>query len=182
MGVGAGLVVPNCLRWYWHRMTGYGYAAGAVAAMGVAFAIEAWNRAQGADALARFPEWQTFGLLCVASVVAIFTVSWLTPPVDPAVLSRFYRITRPFGWWGPQRAGLPVDQAEAVRREHRLELAAVVLAVPWQLVLFLLPMVALLRQWPLAAALSAALVLLSTGLYFTWYRELRAETGSPAAP
>ncbi|MBK9120168.1 MAG: sodium:solute symporter [Phycisphaerales bacterium] len=174
MGVGAGLIVPNCMRWYWYRMNGYGYAAGAGTAMIVALAIEGRNRVLGAAGLTKFSEWQTFGLLCAAAVLAIIVVSLLTRPVDRVVLANFFRTTRPFGWWNPQRADLPRDEVAGIQRENRRDLLALLLAVPWQLVLFLLPMVALLRQWPLTAGLAAALLLLSIGLYIVWYRPLRA--------
>ena len=49
------------------------------------------------------------------------------------------------------------------------------MAVPWQLVLFLMWMTLVMRQWDKFVALLLVLVVLSIGLYFFWYRHLGTE-------
>ncbi|NBO38947.1 hypothetical protein EBU99_10235, partial [bacterium] len=60
----------------------------------------------------------------------------------------------------------------AIRAETRRDLIAVIFAVPWQLVLFLLGMVFVLRQWNTFACLALLFVALSAGLYWFWFRHL----------
>jgi SSS family solute:Na+ symporter len=176
MGLGAGLLLPNFLRWYWHRLNGYGYAAGAVVGMGTAFLIPL--RPLGLT----LNEYETFAAIGVATLVALVAVSWLTPAVPLETLRAFYRTTRPFGLWGPVRRRLAEDEQRSIRRESRRDIAAALLAVPWQLVLFLLPMAVVIHQWRTAGALALLLAALSVGLYIVWYRALGQATAAPPMP
>lgn len=172
MGLGAGLILPNFLRWYWHRFNGYGYAAGAFLGMGAALLIASgWLGVS-------LNEYETFATICVVSLTGMIIVSWLTRPVANATLVDFYRTTRPFGFWGPIRRQLAPQEQRAIRREGVRDVIATVFAVPWQLVLFLLPMTIVVHQWRLAGVLLAALVVLSVGLYLSWYRYLRVAPAS----
>ena len=49
-------------------------------------------------------------------------------------------------------------------------------AIPWQLVLFLLPMAIILKTWNQVAALAVTLVILSVILYVVWFRQLSKES------
>jgi SSS family solute:Na+ symporter len=173
MGLGAGLILPNFLRWYWHRFNGYGYAAGALLGMAAAFAL-----ASGWLGVA-LNEYETFAAICVVALAGMIVVSWLTPPVRNDTLLDFYRTTRPFGLWGPIRRQLEPASQRSIRRESVRDVLATVFAVPWQLVLFLLPMAIVIHQWSLAGLLLVVLVILSIGLYVTWYRHLRSAPDSP---
>lgn len=99
MALGAGVVMPNFLRWYWWRLNGQGYAAGMLA--GVLFALIAWFAPDS-------PLYIVFPTICAGSLLISIVVSFITRPVDEEVLLNFYRSVRPFGIWGPIRfrAGL----------------------------------------------------------------------------
>lgn len=49
------------------------------------------------------------------------------------------------------------------------------MAVPWQLTLFLMWMMLVMRQWEAFGILLLVFAVLSTGLYFFWYRFLGKE-------
>lgn len=169
MGLGAGLILPNFLRWYWHRFNGYGYAAGAILGMASAFGTIAYNR----FAAEPLNEYEVFTVICVISLVGMIVASLVTPPVPNATLRAFYETTRPFGCWRPIRVQLPPAEQHAIRRESRRDIAAAALAVPWQLALFLLPMAWVVHAWGLVWVLTPTLLVLTLGLYFVWYRPLR---------
>lgn len=171
MGLGVGLLVPNFLRWYWWRFNGYGYSAGVGAGMAAALMQRAaWPRA---------PEYAMFSAIAAISLLAMVVVSLLTPPIEAGVLRHFYLRTRPFGWWGPVRAGLDMVTVTSIRRENRRDLLALSLAVPWQIVLFLLPMTIVMKQWPAAGGLAVVLAMLSAVLRAVW---MRSDRESPELP
>lgn len=161
---GSGLFVPLVLRWYWWRFNGYGFAVGTIAGMVAAIALRL-----GGIAL---PEYANFLLPSGLSLVGCLLGTYLSAPTDRAVLAHFYATTRPFGVWGPIAAALPPEARARAHREHRRDLWAVAIAVPWQLVLFLAGMMLVAKQWPEFGLLVAAAVPLSFGLYWFWFRHL----------
>lgn len=167
MALGAGVVVPNVLRWYWWRVNGWGYAAGTlggIALTAVPLLVPQW------------PLYVSFPIICVGSLVGSVTVTLLTRPVERPTLVRFYRNVRPFGAWGPVRRQanlLPQaqrDPAESPRRAL-LNVAVAMLAVTG---LYLGPMY-LIGHWYVRAGawLGVAAAAISV-LAITWYRHLPA--------
>lgn len=168
MGLGAGMLVPGLLRWYWWRFNGWGFAAGAAAGMAAALGRALLGQWAPQAAAAYFPPehdpFLTFGLVAAFSLAAAVAVSLVTPAPASEVLRHFVATTRPFGWWGPVLRDLPSGQAASIRRENRADIAAVFLAVPWQVAVFLSPMMLVLRQWTAAAVLAALALALSAAL------------------
>ncbi|MFM9025311.1 MAG: sodium:solute symporter family transporter, partial [Planctomycetaceae bacterium] len=167
MAFGTGLFVPLLLRWYWWRYNGYGFAAGTLFGMLAAILI----RVLKID----LSESMSFIVPSVISLAGCVLGSLVTAPTARETLLNFVKVTRPFGVWGPVVEGLPPAEQEAIRGEGRRDLAAIAFAVPWQLVLFLLGMVFVLRQWATFAVLLAAFVGLSAGVYWYWFRHLRTD-------
>jgi Na+/proline symporter len=164
MSLGAGLLVPQFIRWYWWRFNGYGYAGGTAFGMTLAVVqkIVAPNLAE---------VW-SFALIGGATLIACVVITYLTDPTRREVLSTFYRETKPFGFWGPVRERIDALELEKVLAENRRDIAGILLAVPWQLVLFLTTMMVVTKNWGTVAILSAILLALSIGLYFVWFRHL----------
>lgn len=172
MGLGSGFIIPQVIRWYWWRFNGWGFAAGVFSGMLMAF-----------SQLLFYPnidEISGFLLITGVSAVASIVATLVTEPVDENVLIHFYKTTRPFGFWGPIKEKIADLHHEDVKKEHRRDLRSILIAVPWQLVLFLTPMVFITKQWHLFWPLLALLMVLSTLLYFTWFRHLSVEPRNPA--
>ena len=167
MAFSTGLFVPLLLRWYWWRYNGYGFAIGTVFGMLSAILI----RVLGID----LPEYMGFVAPSAISLVGCVVGSLLTPATDRETLLNFVKVTRPFGAWGPVSVQLPQHEQAAIRDETRRDLAAIVFAVPWQLVLFLLGMVFVLRQWSTFMVLLAVFGVLSAGVYWFWFRHLATD-------
>ncbi len=167
MSIGAGMLMPTLLRWYWWRMNGYGFAIGTLAGMAAAIVQRLW--------LPDVPEYVAFSFASLISVIGTVVGTLVTRPTDRAVLAHFYRVTRPFGFWGPIKSTLPAEVREKLRAEHRRDIISVCMAVPWQLVLFLLWMMVIMRRWDQFTWGLILLVALSVGLYFTWFRYLGKE-------
>lgn len=167
MSIGAGMIVPQLIRWYWWRLNGYGFAAGITAGMIAAVLQKAL--------LPDVPEYVSFAIAAGTSLVATFIGTWLTEPTAREVLHDFFLTTRPFGFWKPVRDRIAPNTLDAINTENRRDLQAIFLAVPWQIVLFLTWMTIMMKRWDEFVILLILLISLSVGLYFKWYRHLSTE-------
>ncbi|ERN41311.1 Na+/proline symporter [Rubidibacter lacunae KORDI 51-2] len=165
--MGSGLFVPLLLRWYWWRFNGFGFAIGMATGAVSAIALRLSD--------VTLPEYANFLLPSGLSLLGCLIGTYLTPATDTAVLENFYRVTRPFGFWGSVGETLPRGVRAKIAAENQRDAIAVCLAVPWQLVLFLSGMMAMMQQWDSFGLLVLVWLLLSIGLYFTWYRHLSKE-------
>ncbi len=165
--LGAGMLIPTMARWYWWRMNGYGFALGTVTGMGAAILQKMF--------LPGIPEYYSFIIATLASLVGMIVGTYLGPPTDEKVLFEFYRRTRPFGFWKPVREKIDPQILAQIDKENHRDILSTFLAVPWQVILFLTGMTIVLRRWDEFLWLFVLLVLLSTGLYFNWFRHLSTE-------
>ncbi|HEV56667.1 MAG TPA: hypothetical protein ENN87_04110 [Phycisphaerales bacterium] len=165
MALGAAVLIPNLLRWYWWRMNGWGYAAGTLA--GLAFSLIALVRPD-------VPTWWTFALICVTSLTACITLSLATAPVDPQVLLAFYRSVRPFGLWGPiqHEAYSTLDPTKDRCERAPLAMVNLVLGMVAIAGIYVGPMYLVGRWYAQACLCFAAAALAAAVMYFTWYRNL----------
>ena len=167
MGIGAGMFIPQVIRWYWWRFNGYGFAIGTAVGMIAAVLTKAFG--------GPIAEYNSFLIASGSSLVGCILGTYLTPPTESAVLSNFYKVTRPFGFWGSVRTEIPPDVLNQINEENRRDIIAIFFAVPWQVVLFLTGMMIVMKQWSNVFNLFGLLVVLSAGLYWFWYRHLSKE-------
>jgi len=167
MALGAAVIVPNLLRWYWWRINGWGYATGMAA--GILLSILPLVRPG-------LPVYLTFPVICAGSLLAVVAASYLTEPTDRATLKSFYAEVRPFGAWGKisrDVAAVPDGGrgGESGGEAWRPVLNTLI-AVAGITGLYLAPMY-LVGHWYLQT--SAWLFVSVTSaviLYYTWYRRL----------
>jgi SSS family solute:Na+ symporter len=166
--LGAGIIIPNVLRWYWWRMNGWGYAWGTLGGMVLSTAalfFDSW------------PPFVVFPLIVVASLLLSILGSLFSRPVEKQILSSFYRSVRPFGFWGPVKETLRLSgenkkpaQENAQRAVLNVLLGMVAIAS-----LYLFPMY-LVGHWYRASIISLGVGLAAAFvLKFTWYRNLPPE-------
>ena len=194
MSVGAAVVVPNVLRWYWWRLNGTGYATGTLVGMmaSLILLISAKTVAYGGNQPASGEEiagslaaiattintlnlpYVSFPLVATLSMIGCFAGTWLTQPTQESILVSFYRSVRPFGFWGRirKRSGLTADELNTRSESPTLAVWNVILSSVLILCAYLCPMY-LVGHWhgPALGCFLGALVLAVT-LYFTWYRNL----------
>ncbi len=171
MGLGSGFIIPQVIRWYWWRFNGWGFASGVFTGMMMAFAQLIFYPGIG--------DMWGFLIIISASFVASILGTFMSDPVDDEVLMNFYRKTRPFGFWGHIREKVKDIDQHQVAEENKRDLRSIFVAVPWQLTLFLTPMVFVTRQWHLFWPLFGLLIVLSLMLYFGWFRHLSALPRTP---
>ena len=167
MGIGAGMFIPQVIRWYWWRFNGYGFAIGTAFGMVAALLTKAFA--------GPIPEYYSFLIASGTSLIGCIIGTYITSPTDKEVLFNFYKITRPFGFWHNIRNKLPMESLSKIHEENRRDIIATFFAVPWQVVLFLTGMMIVLKQWQNVLNLSFLLILLSAGLYWFWFRHLSKE-------
>lgn len=168
MSIGSGMLIPMLLRWYWSRMNGWGFAIGMIAGMIAAIIFKALA-----------PEGTTeYAMFAVASTSSLFGTIFgtlLTTPTDENTLIKFYNKTRPFGTWNRFKNRLTKDDIIAIDSENKRDIFSTFIAVPWQVVFFLFMMSIMFKNWTNVTVLGILLVILTTILYFSWYKHLSTE-------
>ncbi|MCL2925939.1 MAG: sodium:solute symporter, partial [Trichodesmium sp. MAG_R04] len=170
LGLGTGLFIPLVLRWYWWRFNGYGFAIGTGAGLVAAIVTKAVILP-----FLNLPQLQEYILFLVPSICSFLGCIFgtlLTPATNLEVIDNFYRVTKPFGFWGVVSQNLPTNIQAKIQRENRRDILATFIAIPWQLVLFLMGMMLMMKQWDNFGVLLLMFILLSIGLYFTWFQHL----------
>ncbi|NET44209.1 sodium:solute symporter [Okeania sp. SIO2B3] len=170
LGLGTGLFIPLVLRWYWWRFNGYGFAIGtgtgliaAILTKGVILPVV--NNSQ-------IQEYILFLVPSICSFLGCILGTFFTPATNLETIDNFYRVTRPFGFWEVVRKKLPTNIQAKIKVENQRDIMATLIAIPWQLVLFLMGMMLMMKQWDNFGILLLIFILLSIGLYFTWFRYL----------
>ena len=167
MGISAGLLIPQLFRWYWWRFNGYGYAIGTGA--GILAAII--SRIVGGN----IPEYYSFIIASVSSLSGCLIGTYLTPKTDPAFLVNFYNQTRPFGLWKNVSRLLPDKSRLRINRENKRDMVSTLIAIGWQLSLFMGGMMLIMKRWNNFFILLIVFCVFSIILYFNWYRHLSDE-------
>ncbi len=169
MALGAGVIMPNVLRWYWWRMTGWGYAAGTLA--GILLSILALVTPDA-------PMYVIFPPIVAASLAASVIVSLTTRPVAAHILTMFYTTVRPFGMWKPvrERCGLTEDELSRPSERAPLMILNTIVAMIAITGYYLFPMY-LTGHWHGRAAVCLLTAVAATVvLAFTWYPNLPSDT------
>ena len=173
LGLGAGLSIPLVLRWYWWRFNGYGFAAGT--AVGMLAAI--LSKALIIPSLTH-PQYQEYALFLIPSIssfIGCLIGTFFTEPTDLQVIDNFYKVTRPFGFWGVVRKNLPANIQQKIKNENHSDIVSTLIAIPWQLTLFMLGITFMMKRWDIFGTLLAVFIVLSIALYFTWFKYLSKE-------
>jgi len=165
MVLGAGMAIPNVLRWYWWRINGWGYSVGTFVGIILSLTILFFPDA---------PVYYVFPLICVASLLVSIAVSLATQPVDLDILVRFYRSVRPFGLWKPvrQQARLSAEELAVKSESVSPTIFNIILAMLAITGLYLFPMY-LVGHWYVKSMIWLGLAIAAVAaLRYTWYRYL----------
>ncbi len=165
MALGACVIIPNVLRWYWWRLNGWGYAAGTLGGI-VMSAVTLF--------FPKEPVYLTFPLICAGSLVLSVGVSLATSPVSESILTEFFRSVRPFGFWRPVRIAANLSAEALQDRRESLFLAGmnVILGMAAISGGYLFPMYLVGHWYGWAGFWLGILLAAVVALYFTWYRNL----------
>jgi solute:Na+ symporter, SSS family len=186
--LGACMILPNVMRWYWWRLNGWGYAAGTIAGLIAALIHPVMNLAAESTLFLQLPEglqtfldpaapmYVVFPFVTAVSLVACVTVTLLTRPTEDPILRAFYTKVRPFGMWAHIReeCGLHKEQVGMSKESPGLAVLNTLLGIVAITSAYLFPMY-LVGHWHGRAGLCFSIAAVAvTCLYFTWYRTLPA--------
>jgi len=164
--LGAGVLLPNFLRWYWWRLNGWGFTAGVAAGI-LASLIQA-------AFFGNAPLYIYFPVIAGVGLLAAVVVSYLTPPTDEKVLIDFFMVVQPAGLWRPVARSVKVLHPEFKKEiPFRNDLLNVLVGIPWLFSLWVSTMYLVGRKFQAARLGLSIAAVLSVVLYFTWYRPLR---------
>jgi Na+/proline symporter len=162
----AGLFAPIILRWYWERLTGYGFALSTGFGLGVSIALKLF-----------YPDMEifvSFPLTWSVSLVAGVVGSLLTEPTDIATLEHFWNQIRPFGFWKTTKSRIQANLTKSIKKENTRDLLNLPIAVAWHLSGVVSVISIVLHKWQTLTGAGLVFLTATTALYFTWYKKLPA--------
>ncbi|WP_428305099.1 sodium:solute symporter family transporter [Lacipirellula sp.] len=165
----SGLVIPNCLRWYWWRLNGWGYAAGVLTG---SISSLLWLLAPSPG------DYYAFLGIAACTAIASVVASLLTAATPRAVLVSFYETVRPFGFWRPiaresRKSHLGLCTAEL---GVALTLFNLFVGICGVTALYLLPMYLVGRWHVEAMTCGVVFVVVICVLRYSWWPMLPADT------
>ncbi|MGE5402138.1 MAG: sodium:solute symporter family transporter [Ignavibacteriales bacterium] len=167
LGLGSGLAIPLVFRWFWWRFNGFGFASGTFLGMVTAVIVKLF--------MPNVPEYISFIIPSSASFIGCIVGTLITKPTDIKVLEEFYSVTRPFGFWGAVSKNVTAVKLKEIRHENRRDIISTFIAVPWQIVFFMMGMMLVMKNWNNFLLLLILFIILSICLYFSWFRGLSQE-------
>lgn len=99
LALGSGTGAVFMLRWFWWRINAWSEIVSMFGSLAFFLAVDPVAMSLGLEAPR--PEVKMF-VVALTTILLWLTVTFLTPPEDPAILDSFYRKVRPSGWfWKP---------------------------------------------------------------------------------
>ncbi|MFV0507452.1 MAG: sodium:solute symporter family protein [Bacteroidales bacterium] len=166
-----GYAAANVLKWIWWRFNGYGYFWGMLAGLLIATAV--WILRSTEVISPTLPDIYLFPLILVVSMAASIFGSLLTKPQDDETLKKFYKQTKPWGWWKPIINKIKIeDPSFEENKDFWRDAVNVVVGIVWQMSMVVLPMYFMIRDNRSAAISCMVLAVTSVILKKNWYDKL----------
>jgi hypothetical protein len=116
----------------------------------------------------------SFPIILGMSMIGCIVGTLATPAESDEVLKDFYKRVRPWGFWGPVRDKVLLeDPSFRPNPDFGRDMFNVVVGVAWQTSLIALPIYAVIRKFDNAAIALAVVLVTSSVLKFTWYNHLK---------
>jgi len=161
-----GYAAANALKWIWWRFNGFGYFGGMVTGLlGVVIVPQtvpdSWTPIEA------------FPVLLIFSLIGCLLFTWFTPPEDEEVLIRFYKQTRPWGFWKPIREKVQAQNPEFVSDANlRNDAINILVGITWQMTMVVTPLYLVIQDWYAMGLSLSIFALTSWILKRNWYDRL----------
>ncbi|MFC1539393.1 sodium:solute symporter family protein [Candidatus Latescibacterota bacterium] len=168
MALGAGVIIPNMLRWYWWRMNGWGYAAGTITGILLSLIVLFFPEA---------PMYIYFPPIVFLSFAGCVIGSYAAEPTDEKILLTFYKTVRPFGFWHDikKKSDLSVQELSARSENGYLTILNVLFGISAITGYYLFPMYLVGHRHSTSMICLGCALLSTLILKFTWYNNLPLE-------
>ena len=162
-------VAANVLKWVWWRFNGYGYFFGMVTGMVAVAILPPVLESMGYQLLAI----EQFPLLLLIALTGSIAGCLLTRPDDEEVLKKFYRQSRPWGFWTPIYEKVVAEDPDFVRNENfARDWTNVVVGIIWQVTLVVMPIFLVIRKFDSLAVSAVVCIATTWVLKKYWYDRL----------
>ena len=171
-GLYGGYTAANVLKWYWWRMNGYGYFWGMLIGIVAASLLPVVKPfiAPSLNDVYAFP------VIVFLSAIGCIAGSLFTEPVDAETLKGFYRNVRPWGFWRPvYRMILSEDASIRENKDAGRDLSNCAVGIVWQLMLVVIPLYVIFRNFTAAVISGLVLIVTSIFLKMRWYDHLETD-------
>lgn len=170
-GLWGGYTAPNVLKWYWWRFNSLGYFGGMLSGIAAALILPLIFRGPLLWHLQR--DMAVFPIILGISAVVSILISLLTPPDEEETLKKFYKQVRPWGLWGPIRKKImQEDPAFLPNRNFWRDMVNIAVGIPWQLMLVLIPIYLIIRNFTAMWICVGLLAATSLFLKKNWFDKL----------
>lgn len=165
-----GYAAANVLKWIWWRFNGMGYFFGMLGGLVASVVVPPIYRiiVPGAIDIYMFP------VTLLISMSASVLGTLLTKPEKMHILKKFYKQTRPWGFWEPvKREVIKDDPSFIPNKDFKRDSFNVLTGITWQMSMVVLPLYFLSGEYTAAWITLAILVGTSAILKFTWYDHIK---------
>jgi SSS family solute:Na+ symporter len=161
-----GYAAANALKWIWWRFTGYGYFYGMLAGL-IASTVKLFFFPQYVDIY-------VFPLILFISLLASVLGTLLHPVEDMDAVIRFYRQTRPWGFWGPvKKAVMEADPQFEPNQDFGKDTLNILVGIAWQMAQVVIPIYFMIKENTQMVLWCGVLILTSAWLKKMWWNPLR---------
>jgi solute:Na+ symporter, SSS family len=134
-----GYVAANMLKWVWWRFNGYGYFYGMLLGL-IASTVK----------LFFFPEIvdiYVFPIIFLFSLVGCIIGTYAMPLENREAVKKFYKQTRPWGFWGPIKKEVMAEDASFVpNQDLKRDAINIVVGIVWQFSQVVIPIYFMIRE------------------------------------
>lgn len=165
LALGAGILLPNVLRWYWWRFNGWGFTWGTLGGTFLSILQSFFWR----DA----PFHIYFPVIAIFSLVISISATLLTKPVQEELLINFYKSVQPGGFWRTIHRKTLLRFPNFKKTDvFSLDLLNALLGMIAIACAYLAVVYIMIHQIQIFTMLIIITLIASAILYFTWYRRL----------
>ncbi len=161
-----GYVAANLLKWVWWRFTGNGYF------WGMLFGLIA-----STAKLFFFPEIvdiYVFPVILLCSLIGCIIGTYIEPLPNREAVKEFYRKTRPWGFWGPiKREVMLEDPAFVPNKDFSRDASNILAGIVWQMAQVVIPIYFMIRENTQMVIWSGVLIITSVWLKKFWWDKLK---------
>ncbi len=161
-----GYVAANLLKWVWWRFTGNGYF------WGMLFGLIA-----STTKLFFFPaivDIYVFPVILLISIIGCIIGTYIEPLTNREAVKEFYRKTRPWGFWGPIKREVMLENPEFVPNgDFNRDASNIVAGIIWQMAQVVIPIYFMIRENTQMVIWCAVLIITSVWLKKFWWNKLK---------
>lgn len=163
-----GYVAANVLKWIWWRFSGNGYFWGMLFGL-IASTVKFMFFPSYVDIF-------VFPLIFAFAFAGCIIGTYLEPLPNREQVKRFYKQTKPWGFWGPIKREVMAEDPNFVPNLHfKRDSLNIVVGIIWQMAQVVIPMYFMLRQNTEMVIWSGVLILTSVLLKKYWWDTLERE-------